>query len=406
MAELLTELKKGMASFTLIGEAKVSSDTFKGLIQPKEGSYWMSVRSSIPFEIESGVRIYADVNDGYQNNNPIIKRMPAERGDEFKMVEFPYKDRLDEKIIEKVAKYELFRGNLEKDKDGKPIMATFVHGIDFERYLAKHLVDGMSVKVRGNVEYSPSKDRENVYRNYRIKSVFLNEGYEKNGETVDPLPHSATMEQTYFVEAGALDKRWEKDLEGRGKTMVAAHVADYVGKLWDGSKYVQFKKTVALPQAINIVVGDTSDEKALKRAKILAKKLFDVPKKKVRQISLVIKINEGFETGTPDIVVDKDLQALIDEGLMTMEDVTDQVTVRGNRVSELLLVRPRVKINDEGKTVIEIDDDRFSPDVLIFPELETSESEVFEDKDTGGDDIEKAPDEGMGDDEFNALFGD
>lgn len=143
----------------------------------------------------------------------------------------------------------------------------------------------MEIRIQGDVEYSFNKDREKEYRNYRVKGVFLNEGYEKNEEFVEPLAHSATMRQTYFVEAGALDSRWEKDLENKGKTVVSAFVPSYMSKIWDGKAYVEFKKTVAIPQAINILVADPNDEKSLGRSKVLAKKLFDVPKKKYDKLT-------------------------------------------------------------------------------------------------------------------------
>lgn len=91
---------------------------------------------------------------------------------------------------------------------------------------------------------------------------------------------------------------------------------------------------------------------------------------------------------------------------MTIEDIEKQLTVRGERVSEILLIKPNVKINDEGKTVIDIEDDKYAADVLVFPEFEISkddESEVFEKK-SESDEIVADPTQGMGDDEFDALF--
>ncbi|MBO1087170.1 hypothetical protein [Enterococcus mundtii] len=402
MADLLSDLKRGTAQFTMLGTAKIGTDTFKGVQQPKEGGYWVSVKTSIPVEINEGVRVFPEINDGYMSNKPIIKKFPSEKLENGGMLEIPFKNRLDKAFVEKVGNYDLFKCNIEKDEDGKPIMQQFIHGIDFEKYLSKHMVDGMEVRITGNVEYGFSKDREKVYRNYRIKAVYLNEGYKKNGEDVEPAPHSATFNQTYLVEAGALDSRWEKDLEGKGKTTVTAYVPDYMSKVWDGSSYVEFKKTVALPQALTIA-ADISDEKSIARGKVLAKRLFDVPKKKVREINLTVNINEGFETGTPDFEVSKDLQELIDAGLMTLEDVTKQVTVRGNRISELVLVKPRVKLTDEGNTIIDMTDDKYSSDVLIFPSYEMKESN--DQKVKKEEIITDDPNEPMSDDAFDALFG-
>lgn len=398
--ELLHELKKGVAQLTITGTAIIGADTFKGVIQPGQGKHWVSVRTSIPIDIGDGVRVFPEINDGYMNNNPIIRRFKNDTSDGSGMLEIPFKDRLSDEYKDKVASYSLYATNITKDEQGKPIRTTFIHGIDFEEFIKQNLKDGMEVTVRGDAEYSLNKDGEKEYRNYKIKAIYLNEDYEKNGETQKASPHTATITQTYLMEAGALDKRWEKELETEGKTKVSVYVPEYLSKKWNGQSYAPFKKTIPIKQVLTLVC-DPNDEKSLKRTKILAKRMFDVPKKKIREIGIIVKINEGVEKGTASIEIDKDLQELIDLGLMTEEDVKKQVTVRGNRVSELVVLSPRVLVDNEGKTKIDMDDEKYAADALLFPILDEDN-----DVSTSTSDSEATVgSEGMSDDMFDSLFG-
>lgn len=397
MAELLKELKRGQASFSMIGTVKISPETFKGVKQPKEGGYWASVRTSLPIEIEEGVVLFPEISDGYMTNNPIIKKFSADR--EEGMIDIPFKERNNKDYLEKIPTYEFYRTNIEDDKDGKPLVKEFLHGIDFEKYLKEHLKNGANVRINGSVEYSFDKDRSKVYRNYKIKNVYRNEGYEKNGEQVPPIPNSGTLNQTYLADASSLDERWEKDLTSKGKTAINLNVPVYMSKVFNGQSYVEFKQTVPMPQQV-VVTADPSNEDILEKTKKMTAKLFEVEKRKVREIALTVKINEGSETVVGDIEVDDDLKSLLDAGLISMEEIKKQVTVRGNRVSELIFVRPRVLL-EEGKAVIDMDDEKYHIDALLFPTIEEVEAKKEEKKEKS---VSEDPAEPIADDLFDELF--
>lgn len=402
MAELLSELKNGVASFSMIGTVKISPDTFKGVQQPKEGSFWVSVRTSLPIAIEQGVMLFPDINDGYKTTHPVIIKY-----DKGEKIEIPFKERGNKDFCEKVPTYEFYKTNIEKDEDGKPIMKEFLHGIDFEKYLKDNLKDGTNVRIMGSVEYGYDKDRTKVYRNYRIKSVFLNEGYTKNGEFIEPVANSGTFTQTYLVDAASLDDRWEKDLEGKGKTAINLYVPSYMGRAWNGSTYADLeKKMVAMPQQV-FVTADPSDAESLTRAKKLVERLFKIGKRKVREITLTVKINEGSETVVGDVEVDGDLKELLDAGLISMDEIKKQVTVRGNRVSELLFVKPQVKM-EEGKAVINMDDEKYSIEALAFPGFKDKDKEEVS-KDVEKVEVESVPTDDptapISDDLYESIFG-
>ena len=214
-----------------------------------------------------------------------------------------------------------------------------------------------------------------------------------------PIPNSGTLNQTYLVDASSLDERWEKDLTSKGKTAINLNVPVYMSKVFNGQSYVEFKQTVPMPQQV-VVTADPSNEDVLEKTKKMTTKLFEVGKRKVREIALTVKINEGSETVVGDIEVDDDLKSLLDAGLISMEEIKKQVTVRGNRVSELIFVRPRVLL-EEGKAVIDMDDEKYHIDALLFPTIEEVEAKKEEKKEKS---VSEDPAEPIADDLFDELF--
>ena len=176
--ELLTELKNGSNSFSLIGKVKLVEGGFGGAVQ-KEKSNWLGVNSKFGVEISDGNVVYPAVRGGYMLDNPVLKKFGKEKGTG--LVSIPYAKRHDENILSGLAQYVFMRGAISKDETGRPEVKKFIDAIDFEAYLAENLYDGMDVKVNGNVEYSPGKEDE-VYRNYTVTSIYLNEEYKKNEE--------------------------------------------------------------------------------------------------------------------------------------------------------------------------------------------------------------------------------
>lgn len=389
MADLLTELKGGQSSFTLMGRAIVKEDALQG-VQQKEKSTWRHVNSSFGVDTGEGNTIYARIWGGYKVDKPILKRWDKENN----FVDIKWENRLNEEIISNLRPNELFKAGFERGEDGKLIIKEFISEIDFEDYLREHLADGMSVRVRGEVEYSEYND--DINRRYNIKSVFLAEPYKgKDGETVTPVP-LAQIRQTYLLDSDALDRKWESELEKDGKTIVRAVVPQYLSNRKVGDKYVDFKKTVPLGQGIVIKLKDATDEKELATKKVIINKFFKVKRDVVREIVLVNNINEGYDEAT-GVEINDEMRELIELGVFTEEDIKKQVTIRGNRISELVFLQPAVTKKDTGEIKLQLDDAKYAPEALVVPFID------------GEDDTDSAEEEEsfteVSDDEFASLFG-
>lgn len=387
--ELLTELKGGISSFTLTGTAVVKENALQG-VQQKEGSTWRHVNSSFGVKTDEGNTVYARIWGGYKMDKPILKKWDTDNN----FVDIKWENRLQETVIESLRPNELLRAGFEKDENGKLITKEFLSEIDFEEYLREHLADGMPVRVRGEVEYSEYNDE--TQRRYNVKSVYLAETYtKKDGEVVEPVD-GATLRQTYLLDDSALDRGWERTLEKEGSIIITAFVPQYLSQRKVGDKYVPFKKTIAMPQGIVFKMKDKEDEKELATKKKIIEKFFKVKRDTVRELVLINNINEGYEEAT-GVQINDEMRELIDMGIMTEDDIKNQVTIRGNKVSELVFSQPAVRRDKETAEVsLQMTDAKYAPEALVMPFID------------GEDDDEGYEDDGdvkISDDEFGELFG-
>lgn len=387
--ELLTELKGGQSSFSLMGKAVVKDNALEG-VQQKEGKTWRHVNSSFGVDTGDGNTIYARIWGGYKTDNPVLHKRSAEDN---KYFQIPWGERLNEERIDSVSPFDIFRAGFERGEDGRLIVKEFLSEIDFEEYLREHLADGMPVRVNGDVEYSEYND--DINRRYNIRSVFLAEPYKnKDGETISPEPLSQ-IRQTYLLDEHSLERGWEKELSKEGKTIVGAFVPQYLSQLQKGKKYIEFKKTVPLAQAIVIKMKDATDEKELESKKKIINMFFKVKRDTVREIVLINNINEGYDEAT-GVEINDEMRELIEMGVFTEEDIKKQVTIRGNRISELVFSQPAVtKDKDSGDVKLQLNDNKYSPEALIVPIIDGEEDEP--------EDVEGSVT--VSDDDFAELFG-
>lgn len=412
--ELLNELKGGIASFTMIGKASIKSDSFSGILQ-KEGKTWKHVDSQFGIDMGEGSSTYARLRGGYKTDNPLLYKF-KKNGDG--MLKINFKDRFNEDIHEELIPRAFFRGGLVKDENNRPVVEKFLSEIDFEEYLSEHLADGQDIKVTGEVEYSVSGD--NVYRNFNIKSVYLNEAYMKDGEEVPAAEPAAFIRQTYIMDSDGLPRKWKTTLAKEGDITISAYVPQYLSSKKVGEEYVPWKKVEPIHQAIVVRVNDLENEKELKMKTAMIEKLFEVKKNKVREISIFAKINEGYEAKSGDVVIDKEMQELVDLGIISLEDVQSQVTIRGNRVSELVYLKPVfTKDQETNEASLAMNDDKYSAEALIVASMDDDDdddddevevkkekkSEKKAEKKVEEVDPDDATSEAITDETFNELFG-
>lgn len=388
--ELLNELKGGIASVRLVGKAIVGKDTFPGA-QQKEGKTWKHVRSSFGVASGEGNINYVQIDGGYKTDKPILYLLDTD----FKPMQIDWEDRFNEEIIETVSQNRKLTAQIKKDENGKVIKKEFLSEIDLEEYLKENLENGMEVIVQADVEYSEWEEKQ--YTNYKIRSIYLNEPRKKNGVDIPARPHEATLRQTYLLNDYSLEKGWAKELEKNGSVMVNAFVPEYVSTVNINGEYVEVKETWAFPRRFKVQLPEKISEEKLPKLMALYKKLFFVKKDTVREISLVMKLNEGYEESSGEVEITPEMQELIDCGIMTEEEVMQDITIRGDKVSEVIFVKPGFKKSDGEKgKVLAIDDEKYAPAALIRPDLEEElddEGEIDlddEDFDNSGEKEEKA----------------
>ena len=77
-----------------------------------------------------------------------------------------------------------------------------------------------------------------------------------------------------------------------------------------------------MPLRQNVYIkGDPTDEKSLKLTEGLIKRLFTLKEGVVRELTINSVINEGYTTQTGDFEISKDMQELINLGLISEEEV-------------------------------------------------------------------------------------
>ena len=106
--------------------------------------------------------------------------------------------------------------------------------------------------------------------------------------------------------------------------------------------------------------------------------MFTLKEGVVRELTINSVINEGYTTQTGDFEISKDMQELINLGLISEEEVKKSATVRGSRTSELIFLTPATNVTDDGEITISMDDEKYAPEVLFTPDVDSDEeTEAF-----------------------------
>lgn len=371
--ELLTELKGGTASALFVGKAVVSSDSFTEAAC-KEGKTWKHIRNSFGVNVGEGNTHYIRLNGGYKTDRPLV----YVRNTDFEPIQIPWDERFNKEKLANVTDQDFIQVRIKKNAEGKMITKKFLSVLDVNDYLNENLENDAEVIVSAQPEYSFYNDT--IYTNYNIKGIFLNEGRVINEVEQDKRPSEATLRQTYFLNEHSLSKNWQKELKENGFTVVNAFVPEYTSNIMSNGTTFEFKKVLPYQRQFKVELStELSDENKDKRINVF-KKFFLVAKGEVRQASFVMKLNEGYVETTGQVEITDEMQELIDAGIMTEEEVKQDVTIRGDRVSEVIFVKPGFKkVEESGQKVIAIEDGVYDPSALVFPDLNADEEDLEED---------------------------
>lgn len=350
-------LKKGKATFNLIGRVKVTDKTFN--LDNSYDSGWTDNSMYVGIDCGNGNTVYAEMRSGFfPDKDNVIRAYSKDEKDDVgksKSVEIAWEDRLDESLYDSISDSSFLTVGVEKDVKDKTVYKKFLTAYDAVEYLNEHLEDGMIVNVKGTIGYNEYEG--NVSTKKEITSIVLS-------KIDDEADFKATFSQTILVDSKSIGKK----NDDKGTMELAAYVIDYVGKPKINGEKIEVKKNVTYPKTFEVAINENPEitDKMLQR--------FFKPKKgKITEITVTGNLVEGGSTVniTEDDIPD-DIKELIEMGLYSEEEAEKKIAVgNGNRERRMIIVKPDiiyVGTGDDRKPIVAFEDGKYDEDDLYFYE--------------------------------------
>ena len=384
-------LKKGKASFNLIGRAKVTDKTFN--LDNSYDSGWTDNQMYLGVDCGNGNIVYAEMRSGFfPDKDNVIRAYDKNEKDESgksKSVEIAWEDRFDESLLDSIADSSFLTVGVEKDVKGKTVYKKFLTAYDAVEYLNEHLEDGVVVNVKGNIGYSEYDGNVSVKKD--ITSIVLSKVEEEED-------FKATFSQTILVDTKSVGK---KDDE-KGTMTLDAYVVDYVGSPKIDGEKVEIKKNVVFPRTFEVEINENPEI----TAKMLQR--FFKPKKKntLNEITVTGNLVEGaaIVNITEDDIPD-DIKELIAMGLYSEEEAEKKCAVgNNNREKRMIIVKPDITYvgqGDDRKPTVAFEENKYEDSDLYFYEQALNDAGV----DTETDNEEASDDASEDDDLLKMLEG-
>lgn len=350
-------LKKGKATFNLIGRVKVTDKTFN--LDNSYDSGWTDNSMYVGVDCGNGNTVYAEMRSGFfPDKDNVIRAYSKDEKDDAgksKSVEIAWEDRLDESLYDNISDSSFLTVGVEKDVKDKTVYKKFLTAYDAVEYLNEHLEDGMIVNVKGTISYNEYED--NVSAKKEITSIVLS-------KIDDEADFKATFSQTILVDSKSIGKK----NDDKGTMELAAYVVDYVGKPKIDGEKIEVKKNVAYPKTFEVAINENPEI----TAKML-QRFFKPKKGKITEITVTGNLVEGGSTVniTEDDIPD-DIKELIEMGLYSEEEAEKKIAVgNGNRERRMIIVKPDiiyVGTGDDRKPTVAFEDGKYDEDDLYFYE--------------------------------------
>ena len=384
-------LKKGKATFNLIGRAKVTDKTFN--LDNSYDSGWTDNQMYLGVDCGNGNIVYAEMRSGFfPDKDNVIRAYDKNEKDESgqsKSVEIAWEDRFDESLLDSIADSSFLTVGVEKDVKGKTVYKKFLAAYDAVEYLNEHLEDGVVVNVKGNIGYSEYEGNVSVKKD--ITSIVLSKVEEEED-------FKATFSQTILVDTKSVGKKDEE----KGTMTLDAYVVDYVGSPKIDGEKVEIKKNVVFPRTFEVEINENPEI----TAKMLQR--FFKPKKKntLNEITVTGNLVEGASIVniTEDDIPD-DIKELIAMGLYSEEEAEKKCAVgNNNREKRMIIVKPDITYvgqGDERKPTVAFEENKYEDSDLYFYEQALNDAGV----DTETDNEEASDDASEDDDLLKMLEG-
>lgn len=350
-------LKKGKASFNLIGRVKVTDKTFN--LDNSYDSGWTDNSMYVGVDCGNGNTVYAEMRSGFfPDKDNVIRAYSKDEKDDAgksKSVEIAWEDRLDESLYDSISDSSFLTVGVEKDVKDKTVYKKFLTAYDAVEYLNEHLEDGMIVNVKGTIGYSEYEG--NVSTKKEITSIVLS-------KIDDEVDFKATFSQTILVDSKSIGKK----NDDKGTMELAAYVVDYVGKPKIDGEKIEVKKNVTYHKTFEVAINENPEI----TAKML-QRFFKPKKGKITEITVTGNLVEGGSTVniTEDDIPD-DIKELIEMGLYSEEEAEKKIAVgNGNRERRMIIVKPDITYvgnDDDRKPTVAFEDAKYDEDDLYFYE--------------------------------------
>ena len=384
-------LKKGKATFNLIGRAKVTDKTFN--LDNSYDSGWTDNQMYLGVDCGNGNIVYAEMRSGFfPDKDNVIRAYDKNEKDESgksKSVEIAWEDRFDESLLDSIADSSFLTVGVEKDVKGKTVYKKFLTAYDAVEYLNEHLEDGVVVNVKGNIGYSEYEGNVSVKKD--ITSIVLSKVEEEED-------FKATFSQTILVDAKSVGKKDEE----KGTMTLDAYVVDYVGSPKIDGEKVEIKKNVVFPRTFEVEINENPEI----TAKMLQR--FFKPKKKntINEITVTGNLVEGaaIVNITEDDIPD-DIKELIAMGLYSEEEAEKKCAVgNNNREKRMIIVKPDITYvgqGDERKPTVAFEENKYEDSDLYFYEQALNDAGVEPSSD---DDTDPESEETSSEDDLLAML--
>lgn len=350
-------LKKGKATFNLIGRVKVTDKTFN--LDNSYDSGWTDNSMYVGVDCGNGNTVYAEMRSGFfPDKDNVIRAYSKDEKDDAgksKSVEIAWEDRLDESLYDSISDSSFLTVGVEKDVKDKTVYKKFLTAYDAVEYLNEHLEDGMIVNVKGTIGYSEYEG--NVSTKKEITSIVLS-------KIDDEADFKATFSQTILVDSKSIGKK----NDDKGTMELVAYVIDYVGKPKIDGEKIEVKKNVTYPKTFEVAINENPEI----TAKML-QRFFKPKKGKITEITVTGNLVEGGSTVniTEDDIPD-DIKELIEMGLYSEEEAEKKIAVgNGNRERRMIIVKPDITYvgtGDDRKPTVAFEDGKYDEDDLYFYE--------------------------------------
>lgn len=357
----LMPLKKGKASFTLIGKAKINDYTFD--LDHEYDSGWTSNNMNIGIDCGDGNVVYVEMSGGYfpakynRDNKVYVHGVKVD--DNGKNVDdyentftIDWDDRNDSSILETIGKGCFITVGIEKDEKGNTFYKDFLTEYDAVQYLSEHLADETVVNVKGVISYET--DGEKVYIKKKINNIALSKA--------ESDKFKATFVQTILLDDGSIGK---PDKE-KNTIPMSVYVVDYIGKPKINGQKIEVKKNFAIPVNMEFGIGENAELAAKQLSKF-----FKAKKNEIIEMTVEGNLVEGgsIVNITTDDIPD-DIKELIEMGFYSEEEALAKCAV-GNtsREKRMIITKPSITYIGEGdnrKPTVSRDDKKYKPSDLQF----------------------------------------